>query len=139
MTRYWIGVASRDHVRKAVEGSFCQFSHGSAAVVKRLSPGDHLAYYSPRTGMRSGELIHAFTAIGVVLEGDPEVVRQAEGFRPSRRKVDYADGREAQIKPLLEELSFTRGQSHWGQTFRRGLFEIDRADFALIADAMGRG
>ena|SRR5664279_630830 len=37
--RYWIGVASRDHVMKGVVGGFCQLGHGKAAPVKRLSPG----------------------------------------------------------------------------------------------------
>ena len=39
-TRYWIGVASRDHVMKGVAGGFCQLGHGKSAPVKRLAPGD---------------------------------------------------------------------------------------------------
>jgi hypothetical protein len=31
MTSYWIGVASRDHVRSAVAGEFCQLCHGKAS------------------------------------------------------------------------------------------------------------
>ena len=34
-------------------------------------------------------------------------------------------------------LSFTRGTPNWGQAFRYGLFRIDEADFACIAQAMG--
>ena len=68
MPRYWIGVASRDHVRKAVEGGFCQFSHGSDAAVRRVQPGDGIVYYSPREQMRGGEAVQAFTAIGMVAE-----------------------------------------------------------------------
>ena len=36
MARYWIGVASRDHVMRGVAGGFCQLGHGKAAPVKRL-------------------------------------------------------------------------------------------------------
>ena len=32
-TRYWIGVASRDHVARGVAGGFCQLGHGKASAV----------------------------------------------------------------------------------------------------------
>lgn len=137
MTRFWIGVASREHVLKAVEGGFCQFSHGSAAAVARVQPGDGIAYYSPRDQMRGGEAVQAFTAIGIVGDGDPEQAIQSGQFRPSRRKVTYANANAAPIKPLLDQLSFTQGRTHWGQAFRRGLLSVDLADFALIAEGMG--
>ena len=69
-TRYWVGVASRDHVRRGAEGGFCQLGHGKAAPVERLSPGDWIAYYSPRTEMRGGETVQAFSAIGTVEPGE---------------------------------------------------------------------
>jgi hypothetical protein len=31
MTRYWVGVVSRDHVRRAIDGGFCQANHGEEA------------------------------------------------------------------------------------------------------------
>lgn len=139
MTRYWIGVASREHVQKAVAGGFCQFSHGSAAAVKRLQSGDGIVYYSPRSQMRSGDPVQAFTAIGTVCAGDPKQTSDGGSFRPTRRKVDCARAKEVPIKPLLGQLSFTRERAHWGQAFRRGLFSIEPADFALIAKAMNAG
>ena len=136
MTRYWIGVASRDHVRKAVEGGFCQFSHGSDADVRRVQPGDGVVYYSPREQMRGGQPVQAFTAIGIVAEGEPERPSGDGGFRPSRRPVNYAKATDAPIRPLLDQLSFTQGKTHWGQTFRRGLLPVEAGDFKLIAKAM---
>lgn len=137
MKSFWIGVASREHVLKAVEGGFCQFSHGSTAAVERVQPGDGIAYYSPRDQMRGGETVQAFIAIGIVGDGEPEQVAQSERFRPSRRKVAYADANDAPIKPLLGQLSFTKGRAHWGQAFRPGLLSVDMTDFVLIAEAMG--
>ncbi len=67
---YWIGVASRDHVLKGVAGGFCQLGHGKAAPVKRLAPGDWIAYYSPRTAYEGGEPVQAFTAIGRIKLGE---------------------------------------------------------------------
>jgi len=64
MTRYWIGVASRDHVTSGVEGGFCQLCHGKQQPLLRMKPGDWLIYYSPRTQMREGDTVRSFTAIG---------------------------------------------------------------------------
>ena len=37
---------------------------------------------------------------------------------------------------VASELSFTRGMPNWGRAFRYGLFRIDGADIARIAQAM---
>ena len=68
-TKYWIGIASRDHVRMGTAGGFCQLGHGKAAPVRRLGSGDRIIYYSPRERMRDGAPIQAFTAIGKVGPG----------------------------------------------------------------------
>ena len=68
-TRYWIGVASREHVKAAEAGGFCQFCHGREAPVRKLSAGDGVVYYSPREHMGEGARIRAFTAIGRVRPG----------------------------------------------------------------------
>jgi hypothetical protein len=36
VTKYWIGVASRNHVRMGMAGGFCQLCHGKAAPMRRL-------------------------------------------------------------------------------------------------------
>ena len=38
--RYWIGVASKDHVSRGVDGGFCQLCHGKAQPLKRMASGD---------------------------------------------------------------------------------------------------
>ena len=137
MTRYWVGVVSRNHVQAAVRGGFCQLNHGKEVPMKRLAPGDRILYYSPRTDMQGGEPLQAFTAVGEVLEGEPYQVKQTERFQPFRRDVRYFDGHEASIRPLLPDLSFARGKASWGQVMRRGTFSIEQADYRLIAAAMG--
>ena len=87
--------------------------------MKRLSPGDRILYYSPRTEMRTGQPLQAFTAIGEVLAGDPYQVKQSERFQPFRRDVRYFDAREAPIRPLLPDLSFVQGSASWGQVMSR--------------------
>ena len=53
-TRFWIGVASAEHCCRGVEGGFVQLGHGRAAPVQALAPGDGIALYAPREGMRDG-------------------------------------------------------------------------------------
>jgi hypothetical protein len=54
VARYWVGVVSREHVRRGVEGGFCQLSHGKEAPLRRLAPGDGFVSYSPRESMSAG-------------------------------------------------------------------------------------
>ena len=139
VTRYWIGVASRDHVLAAVQGGFCQLNHGNEGPMKRLAPGDRIIYYSPKTERAAGQPLQAFTALGEVLAGEPYQVRQSERFQPFRRDVRYFDVREAPIRPLLPNLSFAKGGAGWGQVMRRGAFRIEQADYRIIATALSLG
>ena len=66
--RYWVGVASRDHVLLGVAGGFCQVCHGKQAPLARMKQGDWILYYSPKTGMNSGEKVQAFTAVGQIVD-----------------------------------------------------------------------
>lgn len=136
MSRFWVGVASRDHVLAAVKGGFCQLSHGRPTAVQQLTPGDHIVYYSPRERMREGETIQAFTAAGAVLDGDMYRDDKNPDFQPYRRNVRYLESGVALIRPLLSKLSFTKEHPSWGQVFRRGSFEITAADYELIIQAM---
>jgi MarR family transcriptional regulator for hemolysin len=134
--RFWIGVASRTHVKAGVEGGFIQLNHGKKAALRRLKAGDGLIMYSPRTAYPVGEPLQAFTAIGTVLTGDVYQVEVTPDFKPHRVDVRFVPSKEAPIKPLIERLSFIRSQSHWGAAFRFGHVEITAGDFALIADRM---
>jgi hypothetical protein len=139
VTNFWIGVASRDHVRLGVAGGFCQLSHGKAAPLKRLKSGDHIIYYSPRAQMGESEPLQAFTAIGEILPGEPEPAVMSAGFTAFRRRVKFFKAAEAPIRPLLPQLSFTRERTNWGMLFRRGAFAIERGDYDIIAKAMRAG
>jgi hypothetical protein len=137
MSRLWVGVASREHVLAAVRGAFCQLNHGKEAPMRRLRMGDGIVFYSPRERMEGGESLQAFTAAGRILDDVPYQVEQSRDFRPFRRRTEYFNSKDASIHPLLEELSFTKGRSHWGAALRRGIFQIKREDFRKIAMAMG--
>ena len=134
---YWIGVVSKSHVERGVEGGFAQFNHGKAGPLERMQPGDGFVYYSPRTDFPAGDPVQAFTAIGRVAAGDIFQAKDADETL-FRREVQYLPATEAPIRPLLPELSFIRSKEHWGAAFRFGFLRCPAEDFARIAKAMGR-
>jgi len=135
--QFWIGVVSREHVQRGIQGGFIQLNHGKKAPVQRLRAGDGLVMYSPRTAYPDGEPLQAFTAIGVVITGEVYQVEMAEDFKPYRVDVRFLNGREVPIRPLIERLSFIRDKTHWGAAFRFGYLKVSAEDFNLIAESMG--
>jgi PPOX class probable F420-dependent enzyme len=136
-TRYWIGVVSRSHVLRGVEGGFAQLSHGKEAPLRRLSAGDWLVYYSPRTSHPDGEPLRAFTAVGRVADDQVFQADAGGGFRPWRRRVQYRACCEAAAAVVLDDLEVVPDRRRWGLVVRRGLVEIGEGDFRRIAAAMG--
>jgi hypothetical protein len=81
----WIAVASAEHVRLGRVQGFMQVCHGKVGPLRRVSPGDGVAYYSPTLTFGGKDRLQAFTAIGTVAPG---VLYQADmggGFRPFRQ------------------------------------------------------
>jgi hypothetical protein len=137
MTRYWIGVASHEHVQIGIKGGFAQVCHGKIGTLKYMSHGDWLIYYSPTYSFGGKDPCRRFTAIGTVDSGDPYTFEMSEDFIPWRRNVTFLKMKEAPIEPLLENLTFIKDKKKWGFPFRRGSFEIYLNDFELIAKSMG--
>ena len=134
--KYWIGVVSKDHVMRGVDLGIAQIGHGKRTGLARMHAGDGFVYYSPKESLGSTTPLQAFTAIGEI--ADSEIWQADEGnFQPWRRKVTYFKSQDAQIRPLLELLSFAKGKTNWGYSFRYGLIEITEDDFNTIAAAMG--
>lgn len=139
MSRAWIAVASAEHVRIGRDGGFMQVSHGKAAPLKRIAPGDRVIYYSPAETLAGKDRLQAFTAIGKVRDTPPYQIQMRPDFEPWRRDVDWWPSKEVSIRPMLDQLSFTRGDANWGFKLRRGLFDIENDDADLIARAMRQG
>lgn len=134
--RYWIGVASKDHVSRGVAGGFCQLCHGKAQPLKRMSVGDWIIYYSPKEVFEAATPCQKFTAIGVVVGAEVYPFEMFPGFVPHRRDINFHKANDVPIRPLLGQLSFIKDKSKWGYVFRFGHIEIPRRDFELIASSM---
>ena len=133
----WIAVASAEHVRRGIEGGFMQVCHGKAGPLKRIRPGDRVAYYSPSETFGGTDRLQAFTAIGRLHEGEPYLFDMGGGFRPFRRDVAWASAAPAQIRPLLDALEFAARNLSWSCRLRFGVLKISEHDFGVIARAMG--
>jgi hypothetical protein len=136
--RNWIAVASAEHARLGRDHrptGFMQVGHGKGAPLRRVAPGDRVAYYSPATVFGGEDKLQSFVSIGIVDSGEPYQFDMG-GFVPWRRDVAYAAAQEAPIAPLLGELEFIEDRQRWGYKFRFGLFQICAADMQRIATAM---
>jgi hypothetical protein len=138
MTRYWIAVASLEHVRRGVEGGFAQVCHGKPGPLNLMKGGDWIIYYSPTNHFGGKDPCRSFTAIGRLTSEDPYTFASSKDFIPWRRNVNFIPSRETPIEPLLEALTFIKNKEKWGFPFRRGCFEISERDFQLLAKAMRR-
>ena len=133
--KYWLGVVSKEHATRGVRLGIAQIGHGKRVGLARMKAGDGFIYYSPKQSFEGNEPLQAFTAIGVITDG--EIWQADEGdFKPWRRRVAYHKAQDAPIRPLLEQLSFTKDRANWGYSFRFGLIEITKEDYEIIARAM---
>lgn len=135
--RFWLAVAHRDHVRRAVESGVAQLNYGRREGLEGMRESDGIAFYSARD-VPDGQPVRAFTAIGRVADDDLYRVGGGDsGWRPWRRRVDYRlDVADAPIRPLLHVLEFTRHSYDWGLQLRPGFLELSRHDFEVVEQAM---
>lgn len=134
--KYWIIVASKDHVKNALTHGIAQTCHGKASPLKRMHKDDYIIYYSGKHSLTKPEPCQQFTAIGKVLDDDIYQVNTSEDFCPSRRNIDFLTAKDISILPLISKLNFIPNKSKWGYPFRFGMLEIDEHDFELISSGM---
>ena len=138
-SKNWIAVASAEHARLGRDHrpiGFMQVGHGKHSPLKRIAPGDRVAYYAPATVYGGSDKLQSLVSVGVVQPGEAYAFDMGNGFVPWRRDVRYAAARETPIAPLLASLEFIDDPKRWGYKFRFGLFEVGTQDMRLIAQAM---
>lgn len=130
----WLGVVSAAHVRRARELGIAQIGHGTRAGLARMRAGDALVYYSPVRELGDRAPLREFTAFGVIADDE---IRQADegGFRPFRRRVDYADTRPLPLAEVRDVLHLA-SQPNWGYRLRGGLVPLDDHDVEVVRQGM---
>lgn len=86
--RFWIGVASKEHVLIGIEGCFCQLNHGKKTALNRMSIGDYIIYYSPKYQFHDTTPYQKFVAVGKI-KSDTYQAKMSESFYPYRKDVSY--------------------------------------------------
>jgi predicted RNA-binding protein len=135
-SKYWIIVASKNHVMRGIEGGFCQANHGKEAPLRRMKRGDWIVFYSPKEIFEGNVPSRRFTALGEIRDDSMYQVQLSDDFRPFRMDVKFTTINEVAIEPLIPELTFIRNKKSWGYVFRFGMIEIPRNDFLIIAKKM---
>lgn len=133
MIRYWVGPVSQDHVQRAVREEFAQVCHGKESQLARMSEGDFLLYYSPKTSRNGTKKLQAFTAAGKMLDDDIFTHFENENFQPARRKVFYCQP----VRPC--PIEFVREHPEWksyATQLRYGLFEVSRDFYMYVFNYM---
>ena len=136
MARYWIVVASKDHVMHGRSLGIVQAAHGRRSGISRMHAGDGIVYYSPRKEYEGHEQLKAFTALAFIEDDGIWQAAEPEGFRPFRRRARYLAAKDAPAGPLINDLAFIRNKKAWGYVMRFGVIEIPEEDFRRIAAAM---
>jgi len=134
--KYWIIVASKDHVKNGIVEGIAQACHGKASPLQRMRKGDFVIYYSGKQTLGKPEICQEFTAIGIVKDDSIYQVQMSENFCPSRRKTEFYQSKDISILPLINDLYFIKNKQNWGYPFRFGFFEINQHDFDLISTQM---
>ena len=134
--KYWVVVASKDHVEQGKQLGIVQANHGKASPMKRMRPGDLIVFYSPKLQFQGKQPSKKFTAIARVKEGEVYQGDMGGGFIPYRRDVEFLPCEEADILPLIDQMTFIRDKKSWGFVFRFGFFEIPEVDFETISKEM---
>jgi len=135
-TRYWVIVASKDHVKNGLAEGIAQACHGKASPLRRMRKNDFILYYSGKQTLGKPQLCQQFTAIGKVADDEIFQLQVTEDFCPSRRNIEFLPSEDVSILPLIDELDFIKNKKSWGYPFRFGFFEIQRSDFDLISFKM---
>ena len=134
--KYWITVASKDHIARGIAGGFMQANHGKQAALKRMQTGDWVLFYSPMQTMSGTEPCQAFTAIGKIADDEIYQHKMFDDFIPWRRNINFVESAETPIAPLIDKLDFITNKKAWGYPFRFGFLEISEHDFELIKKQM---
>jgi hypothetical protein len=134
--RYWITVASKDHVERGVGGGFMQANHGKPGPLRKLHISDWVIFYSPKVTYEGDQKLQAFTAIGQICGRDVYQHKISDNFTPYRRDVHFYSCREVPFIPLIAQMQFIINKKAWGYHFRFGFFEIGKTDFELIRSKM---
>lgn len=120
IARTWVVVASFDHARRGLAEGFIMANHGKRAPLARMSVGDRLLVYSPKTTFPKGDPFQAIAIVGTVTGAQPETSAVIPGG--FRLRADLREIEPISLAQIRDHLPTSR--------LRLGCFELasDGAD-----------
>jgi hypothetical protein len=134
--KFWIIVASKDHVKNGISAGIAQACHGKSSPLKRMKKGDFVIYYSGKQILGKPDKCQEFTGLGKVIDDETYQFQVSGDFCPSRHNIEFLQCNNISILPLIDGLDFIQNKKNWGYPFRFGFFEINNHDFDLISSQM---
>ena len=146
MPRYWILCMSEDNYIVAKEHRLIGMSERAGKAIHHIGLGDMITFYINRKTVDSAPndpvaKVQQFRGMarvsGEAFESDDVIwhVRHSEIF-PYRRAVEFLSDAKAEVRPLIEKLSFVTNTMYWALPLRKGYVEITPNDFETIQAAM---
>jgi predicted RNA-binding protein len=146
MPRYWMLCMSEDNYEIAKHHGLIGMSERAVKAIHHIGVGDMITLYINRKTVDSAPndpaaKVQQFRGIarvsGEAFESDDVIwhVRDSEIF-PYRRAVEFLSDAKADVRPLIEKLSFVTNTMYWALPLRKGYVEITPKDPETIQATM---
>jgi hypothetical protein len=126
VARTWVIVAARDHARRGLAEGFIMANHGKRAPLARMSVGDRILVYSPKTTFPDGDPFQAIAIVGTVTGTEPEPSAVIPGG--FRRRADLREIEPIPLALVREHLPTSR--------LRFGCFELAHDSAGAVWDLL---
>jgi predicted RNA-binding protein len=146
MPRYWILCMSEDNYEIAKQHGLIGMSERAGKAIQHIGIGDLITFYINRKTIDAAPndpaaKVQQFRGIarvsGEAFESDDVIwhVRDSEIF-PYRRAVEFLSDAKADVRPLIDKLSFVTSTMYWALPLRKGYVEITPKDLETIQATM---
>ncbi len=146
MPRYWILVMVEENYLLAKARGLIGMSKGASRGIQQMQVGDPLTFYISKKRVDSpandpGQRVQQFRGMArvssEVFESDERIwpARAREIFR-FRRRVEFLSDASADVRLLIDKLSFVTNTLFWALPLRPGYVEVKPKDFETIQEAM---
>jgi predicted RNA-binding protein len=145
MSRYWILCMSEDNYQIAKEQGLIGMSERAKTALQKIAISDMITFYINKKKVGSPpndptQRVQQFRGIarvsGEAVKSHDLIwhIREGEIF-PYRRKVDFLADGKADVRPLINRLSFVTNLAFWALPLRKGYAEVTERDFEIIQEA----
>jgi hypothetical protein len=137
---------SKDNYDIAKQQGLIGMAERQRRAMRKIAPDDMLTFYISKKTVDSppndpAHKVQRFRgtarATGDAFESNELIwhIREGEIF-PHCRQVEFLSDASAEVRPLIDKLSFVTNTVYWALPFQKGYVEITQKDFETIQQAM---